>query len=76
MVLPIYLFSCRPISKAWDFSQTGTCLNYLATVTGAETVNSTVDLLMVALALWMIRALRIGRATKWKLNFIFALGGL
>ncbi|KAI1375297.1 hypothetical protein F4677DRAFT_446380 [Hypoxylon crocopeplum] len=73
--LYIYFFSCRPISKAWDTLAPGYCLDYLATVTGCETVNSGVDLALVALALWMIQELRMDRTTKLRLSLIFALGG-
>lgn len=74
--LPIYLFSCRPISRGWNPLQPGTCIDYLASVAGCEAVNSVVDFALVMLAWLMIQQLHLKSASKWKLAIIFALGGL
>ncbi|KAI1394962.1 hypothetical protein F4819DRAFT_479949 [Hypoxylon fuscum] len=74
--LCIYLFSCQPISKGWDLLRDGTCVNYLSTVAGCESINSAVDFSLVIAALFMIRPLRMKTSTKWKLAAIFAVGGL
>lgn len=74
--LCIYLFSCQPISRGWDLLGEGTCVDYLATVAGCESINSAVDFALVAAALFMIRPLRTKRTTKWNLAAIFIVGGL
>jgi hypothetical protein len=75
-LLPIYLFSCQPISKGWDPLLPGTCVNYDASVAGLESINSAVDFAMVILAFCMIRPLNISNSTKVKLSLIFAVGAL
>ncbi|KAI0113635.1 hypothetical protein GGR51DRAFT_506106 [Nemania sp. FL0031] len=76
ITLFINLFSCIPISYNWDFNVDGWCLNQAAVFTGTESVNSAVDLAMVALALFMLVELQLNLWTKLKLSVIFALGGL
>ncbi|KAI2618097.1 hypothetical protein GGR54DRAFT_184289 [Hypoxylon sp. NC1633] len=73
-VIPIYLFSCQPVSKGWDISEPGTCIDSRATVAALQSVNSGVDFALVILALFMIRPLNMKMSTKWKLGLIFALG--
>ena len=74
--LPIFLFSCRPISKAWNVLQPGTCIDYTASVAGAETVNSAIDFVMVILALFIVQRLQIRRSAKWRIGVLFAVGSL
>ncbi|OTA98400.1 hypothetical protein M426DRAFT_326021 [Hypoxylon sp. CI-4A] len=76
VTLFINLFSCIPINYNWDFDVEGYCLNQGAIFAGTESVNSAVDLAMVALAIFMVRELRLRLWTKLKLAFIFALGSL
>jgi hypothetical protein len=76
VVLPLFLFSCRPVSKGWDPSKPGSCMNIAAAVSGAESVNCGIDLSLVLLAWYMIRPLRISISDKFKLGIIFAVGGL
>ena len=73
--LPVFLFSCRPISKGWNLLEDGTCVNYAASVAGVESINSAIDFGLVALAWFMIQPLT-SLATKTKLCIIFAIGGL
>ncbi|KAK4206767.1 hypothetical protein QBC37DRAFT_300111 [Rhypophila decipiens] len=75
-VLPLFLFSCRPISKGWDLLQPGTCLDYGSTVAGGETTNSAMDFVLVVQAWLMIQPLRMSVSTKWKLFTLFAAGAL
>ncbi|RDA85666.1 hypothetical protein CP532_4637 [Ophiocordyceps camponoti-leonardi (nom. inval.)] len=74
--LPLYLFRCRPVRKGWDIFQQGTCIDFVNLVPTVESVNSAVDLALVVLACFMVRRLRVTRSTKWRLGFLFALGGL
>ncbi|RCI16357.1 hypothetical protein L249_2848 [Ophiocordyceps polyrhachis-furcata BCC 54312] len=74
--LPLYLFRCRPVRKGWDIFQQGTCIDFVNLVPAVESVNSAVDLALVVLACFMVRRLRVTRSTKWRLSFLFALGGL
>jgi len=70
-------FQCRPVSKYWDvLNPDGSCLNVPAYLVGAETINSLIDIAMAALAVYMLRDLRVSLGTKWKLSIVFAIGGL
>ncbi|XXG94032.1 hypothetical protein Hte_000283 [Hypoxylon texense] len=72
----INIFSCMPINYNWDVDVEGYCLDQGAIFAGTESVNSALDLSMVALAILMVHELRLRLSTKLKLAFIFALGSL
>lgn len=67
---------CTPIYKVWEPATQGTCIDNNALLAGGEAINSAVDFVMVGLAIHMVRQLQLASETKWKLGFIFALGGL
>ncbi|KAL2258305.1 hypothetical protein VTK26DRAFT_8432 [Humicola hyalothermophila] len=73
-VMYLFLFSCRPVSRGWNMLQPGTCLDYPATVAGAESINSAVDFAIAGLGGFMVHALRISTSTKLKLGILFAMG--
>lgn len=77
MVL-VVLFGCQPIAKGWNPTLPGSCVTtaprpFLA---GAESINSTVDFVMVILAIFMIRDLNMSTANKLKISLLFIIGGL
>ncbi|KAI1106323.1 hypothetical protein F4804DRAFT_53252 [Jackrogersella minutella] len=76
VTLFINLFSCIPISYNWNFDEEGSCLDQGAILAATESVNSGIDLVMVALAIFMVQELRLRLSTKLKLSVIFALGSL
>jgi hypothetical protein len=76
LTLFINLFSCTPIRYNWDFGIDGWCLDQAAIFAATESVNSAVDLVMVALACFMVHKLRLKLSAKIKLGFILALGSL
>ncbi|KAI1079770.1 hypothetical protein F5B20DRAFT_152276 [Whalleya microplaca] len=67
---------CQPLSAAWDPRVRGDCVDAKRYLVGSETTNSTIDFIMVGLALWMVHGLHIRTSTKFKLSGIFVLGGL
>ncbi|KAI0799238.1 hypothetical protein GGR55DRAFT_670565 [Xylaria sp. FL0064] len=69
------LFTCTPISRTWDSSIPGWCLNQVKLFTSTESINSFIDFAMIALACFMVSGLQLKRGIKWKLGFVFALGG-
>ncbi|KAH8897381.1 hypothetical protein GQ53DRAFT_803361 [Thozetella sp. PMI_491] len=73
--LPVFLFSCTPISRGWNLLEAGTCVDYPTSVAGVESVNSAIDFGLVVLAWFMLQPLT-SLATRVKLGVIFAIGGL
>jgi hypothetical protein len=67
---------CLPIQKYWTSGmRQGHCISLAYFNTGVETINSSLDFAMVALALLMLRGVQIEVATKFKLGLVFALAG-
>jgi hypothetical protein len=54
----------------------GWCIDLKSFTTAAEAINSTHDFGMVALAVVMIRSLKLDKIKKWKLVAVFCLGGV
>ncbi|KAI0545027.1 hypothetical protein F4679DRAFT_562828 [Xylaria curta] len=71
-----HYLTCIPISKVWDQSVPGVCIDNSAFLVGGETINSLIDFIMIGLAIWMLKDLRLDIGTKWKLSVLFILGGL
>ncbi|KAI1185666.1 hypothetical protein F5B17DRAFT_406888 [Nemania serpens] len=74
----LVLFLCNPISKWWDVTgtQPGTCIDGNAFLVSEESINSSIDLLMVGLTIAMVLKLQTREHIKRKLAFVFAVGGL
>ncbi|KAK7949213.1 uncharacterized protein PG986_010099 [Apiospora aurea] len=70
------LFRCQPVSSAWDVKHPGKCYNTKAYLVAMETINSSIDFIMVILAVWMVKALQMRTSVKWRLSAVFAIGGL
>ncbi|KAF3018237.1 hypothetical protein E8E14_013227 [Neopestalotiopsis sp. 37M] len=69
-------FTCTPVRKVWEPAIAGHCINQSASLAVSETVNSGIDFVMIIMALYMVRKLKVALATRIKLGFLFALGGL
>ncbi|ORY71957.1 uncharacterized protein BCR38DRAFT_418509 [Pseudomassariella vexata] len=68
-------FACLPVSSTWDLTEAGTCINQNAFFASTESINSAIDFVMVGMAIWMVKSLRLSIKTKWQLSFVFMLGG-
>ncbi|KAL1882932.1 hypothetical protein Daus18300_000570 [Diaporthe australafricana] len=60
----------------WDPLAPGQCMAWTTIMLATEPPNSLIDFGLVALAMAMIRSLRLKPDEKWRLRFLFALGGL
>ena len=73
----IEIFSCSPISKAWDpFVTEGRCINILALNVAASTINSVSDLAILALSQMSIWRLHLSVRRKIQLSGVFLVGVL
>ncbi|KAI1318726.1 hypothetical protein F5Y16DRAFT_391670 [Xylariaceae sp. FL0255] len=71
-----HYLTCIPIAKVWDPTIPGTCINNSTFLIAGETINSLIDFVMIGLAVWMVVRLQMDTSTKWKISFLFVLGGL
>lgn len=69
-------FMCTPVARVWNPRLPGHCIDSNMLLAVGEAFNSVFDFMMVALAVWVVRSLKVSRATRWKLSILFALGGL
>ncbi|KAI1407903.1 hypothetical protein F5Y13DRAFT_121114 [Hypoxylon sp. FL1857] len=70
------VFGCTPIYKFWEIRTPGTCISAKALLAAPEVINSTVDFVMVGMAVWIIHKLQISTRDKWRLSGLFTLGSL
>jgi hypothetical protein len=75
-MVAVRLFQCKPIKRAWNPIGKGTCLDPDLMLAAGDAINSSIDFVMIGLAVWMVARLQLSRANKWKLSILFALGGL
>ncbi|KAI1073513.1 hypothetical protein F5B20DRAFT_587195 [Whalleya microplaca] len=68
-------FVCTPVSKLWDSTKPGHCVNSQAVVAAGESVNSFIDFAMIGMAIYMVKKLKIPASSKLKLSILFVLGG-
>ncbi|PHH61184.1 hypothetical protein CDD81_707 [Ophiocordyceps australis] len=72
----VHWFLCSPPQKLWDKKLPGSCINAPAFLAAGEPPNSLMDFALIAMAIWIVQSLHMTTATKVKLSFLFALGGL
>ncbi|KAK9775317.1 putative Cytochrome P450 [Seiridium cardinale] len=70
------IFTCTPVYRYWTPTAEGSCMNVSHFEAAQESVNSFIDLVIVALAMVVLRKVQVSTSTKIKLAIIFALGGL
>lgn len=68
------IFSCTPISRSWNSSESGTCLPYRPYCASVGILHVFFDLAIVALPLPMIWQLQVNRRTKLILSALLCLG--
>lgn len=80
MVL-IRFFLCNPIQAGFDpilaMKVHAKCLDGQVLLAAGDSVNSAIDFVMIAMAVWMVESMeRLSSRDKWKLRFLFVVGGL
>lgn len=68
------IFSCIPISRSWNSSESGTCLPYQPYCVSVGVLHVFFDLAIVALPMPMIWQLQADRRTKIILSGLLCLG--
>lgn len=70
------IFRCTPFEKIWNPTVAGRCVDSGPFLAATEAVNSLIDFIMIGLAIWIVRSLQLDKSSKWKLYFLFTIGGL
>ncbi|KAJ8123915.1 hypothetical protein ONZ43_g244 [Nemania bipapillata] len=73
-VLLIHLLACKPLEKLWNPTLQGHCININIAFSIYEPINSFLDFLAAALAMWMLPALHLKTSTRWHLAGLFVIG--
>jgi len=68
------LFACTPISKAWDITVVGTCVDRLPIYEFQAIQGVVLDVLIILIPIPMIFGLRLSKAKKFGLIFMFTVG--
>ena len=72
----VRLFQCDPIDATYDPLIPGHCMSSKIILAVGDSINSLVDFIVIAMAVWIVSQLQMSRSTKVKLSILFALGGL
>lgn len=75
-ILICRIMFCLPIRKTWLVDTPGHCIDTSLLLAAGEAVNAAIAFAMVCLAMYMVRTLALSSSTRWKLRFLFVLGGL
>lgn len=76
VLLVIQALQCRPLERFWQWWAPGKCMPFSTILLAVEPPNSLIDFILVILAMSMLHSLQIKPKAKWKLRFLFGLGGL
>ncbi|KAI0413624.1 hypothetical protein F5X98DRAFT_351347 [Xylaria grammica] len=70
------LLVCNPPAKLWNPDLPGYCVNSQIVIAAAESVNSLLDFVMIGMAIYVVRQLKISASQQLQLSLIFTIGGL
>ncbi|KAI5818722.1 hypothetical protein BZA77DRAFT_385808 [Pyronema omphalodes] len=73
-IVPMAIFQCTPIEKAWDFSMPGTCINLKAAFVSTAAINIFNDCAILMLPMPFVWKLSTSIWRRLSLMFIFSLG--
>lgn len=77
VIICAFVFACRPVSKAWDISLSGSCIDQTAIFVALAVLNILSDIGLFILPIPVIFDLHISRAQKIKLTtFVLLICGL
>ena len=71
-----FFLQCTPLSKAWDFTAPGTCIDVSKVWIGNAVTNIITDLILIALPMPLIWNLHISKTQKVALTGVFLTGAL
>lgn len=72
----VCVFQCKPVSKAWDHSRPGYCIDLMSSFIGGAIPNIVTDVAILALPMPQVWKLRMTTPHRISLTLIFLLGSL
>ena len=76
-ILIAFVSACHPIAYVWNSTiPGGHCVNFEIIGTANLLFSVLTDMATVIMPIIMLKSLRLPRAQKWGMMFVFALGGL
>lgn len=76
VLLGCLVFACRPVSKSWDPSVAGTCLNRAATYITIAVFNVVSDLVLIMLTIWIVLPFRLSASQKSQVLAMMLVGSV
>ncbi|KAM5529033.1 integral membrane protein [Fusarium oxysporum f. sp. phaseoli] len=71
-----FLYMCRPITRYWDYTRPGSCLDVGSAFIVCAVLNSVTDIIILCLPIWLLRPLRMRRLQKIGVTLVLMAGGL
>ncbi len=71
-----FLYLCSPISKLWDASVDGTCVDIYTAFLANSILNATTDVIILLLPIWLLYPLRMRLRQKAVIGLAIMPGGL
>ncbi|KAL2828321.1 hypothetical protein BJY01DRAFT_240953 [Aspergillus pseudoustus] len=69
------IFACDPLDRAWDASVTrGSCINRNAVFLATAITNTASDVVLLGVAVWIVRGLRVTMGFWARVGLVFLLG--
>ena len=72
--IPVIIFQCTPVHKAWDGEVKGHCLNLIKLGVASGYINIVTDFLILLLPIPMVWSLQLSRNLRLAIIAIFATG--
>ena len=70
------IFACTPIAKAWTPTLPGKCIWTPGIWYSSSSINVATDVMIILLPIFQMQSLKLRKAQKIGLVFLFSLGGL
>lgn len=71
-----FLYLCTPMEKLWNPTVVGTCVNENAAYLASAILNSTTDIIILLLPIWLLWPLRVQLTQKIVVALVLMPGGL
>ncbi len=71
-----FMLQCLPVSKFWDPTEPGTCIDQNSFYLASAIINVAGDVAVLFLPLPVVWGLHTSKNKKWSLSFLFLLGAL
>jgi len=71
-----FLWLCNPMNKFWDPTVEGTCNDFYTPYLASAAINSSTDVVLLVMPLWLLKPLRVSWKQKVAISVVLMTGGL